>query len=196
VPHWIRPRKPSALLALWVGGTVFAVALALAVGTKTLTHETPSLTVPAAPPPPRYTYEGTRNVILQAIREGRLRVTLFGRQNGFYIPERNPVIPWEEDKIQQYTANVISNKVNGDLNVPNVHPGLVGRLDGKRHDDLCPATSWGVTLTIEQAVPGRISSLPDVKRRDLWYCMDKYTGAIRPVDDYARELTTGPWADQ
>ena len=158
----------------WFGLAVLAIALVVAVGTM---REPPQPNRPAAPtqlvgpPHPNYSYRDASEVVNRAIRDGNIRVTLFGRQNGVYIADRN--------------AGLIGDS------------GLMGR-DGKVRSDLCPANSWGVTMTIDQASPNYAlpeSSLPIIKQLDLWYCVDKYTGAIRPANDYARELTTGPWAD-
>src|ERR1700678_1904523 len=171
MPREIGQKKLFARRTIWFSLAVLAVALVIAVGTMKEAPQPNQLaepTQPIKPPQPTYSYGDAPEVVNQAIREGNIRVTLFGRQNGVHIADRN--------------AGLVGDS------------GLMGR-DGKMHNDLCPSDSWGATMSIDQASPNYAlpeSSLPIIKQLDLWYCVDKYTGAITPANDYARELTTGP----
>jgi hypothetical protein len=154
-----------------IGTAILGGALVIAVSTTRQTSETSQPTHQTKPAQPAYSYRDAPEVVNRAIRDGKIRVTLFGRQNGVHIADRN--------------AGLVGDS------------GLMGR-DGKMHNDLCPSDSWGATMSIDQASPNYAlpeSSLPIIKQLDLWYCVNKYTGTIRPANDYARELTTGPWTD-
>jgi hypothetical protein len=111
---------------------------------------------------PKYSQTDALDLVVQEIEEGRIRVTVFGRQNGLRITD-------------------IQGRAWG------------GESTGVPNGAYCPPNTWGITFGGIEAYSD-ISRLAEIESRrvDLAYCVDKYTGAIRAGNDYAREFTTIP----
>lgn len=114
-------------------------------------------------PSVRYSQSDALDLVAQEIGQGHIRVTVFGRQNGLHITD-------------------MEGRTSG------------GESTGIPNGAHCPPNTWGITFTgisgYSDVFP--LAPVPQSRGVPLAYCVNKYSGAIKAGNDYAREFTTVP----